>query len=229
VKTLLALGMAVAALVAGPSKVTLTVVVDGDGGVSSKPAGISCPSTCKLHVKKGAKVTLTATAAAGSSFTHWSAPCGTARTCKVAMTKSKSVHAFFKEQQTTTPPPPPPPPPPAKAGHYAGTYSDGSMFNFDVQGTTMTNLVFDFNGHCSDGGNLAGPTTTVRGNFPIGTDGSVTGHITLTYSNATGTADFTGKFAPTGTGGGNLTVNVAFNDGSATCTSTGTWTAQDQS
>lgn len=228
-KALVALGVAVAALVGGAPKVTLTVTVAGDGGVSSKPAGMRCPSLCKLHVKKGAHVVLTATADAGSTFSHWSAPCGKARTCKVTMAKSRSLHVFFEQKTTTAPPPPAPPPPPAKPGHYAGTYSDGSMFDFDVQAATLTNLVFDFNGHCSNGNNLAGPTTTVRGNFGIATDGSVSGHITLTYSNATGTADFSGTLTPSGTGSGKLSVDLAFSDGSATCTSTGTWTAQDQS
>ncbi|MGH2936433.1 MAG: InlB B-repeat-containing protein [Gaiellaceae bacterium] len=209
------------ALAGGAPKVTLTVVVTGKGHVSSKPVGIKCRSACKLHVKKGRHVALTATAVAGSTFSRWSAPCRTARTCKVVMAKSRSVHAFFKRR--------PAPPPAAKPGHYAGTYSDGSMFDFDVQAAALTNLVFDFNGHCSNGGNLAGPATTVHGTFPVGKDGSVSGHVALTYSNATGTADFAGTFTPTGTGSGTLSISLAFADGGATCTSTGTWTAQDQS
>jgi hypothetical protein len=119
-----------------------------------------------------------------------------------------------------------PAPPPVKAGHYAGTYSDGSMFNFDVQGMSLTNLVFDFNGHCS-GGTMAGPPTRITGAFPIGSDGAVSGHITLKYTNASGSADFSGKLASSGSGSGSLSIGITFNDGT-NCTSSGTWNAQAQ-
>jgi hypothetical protein len=225
-----ALGLVGAAAGAG-TKPTLTVAVSGNGVVTSKPAGINCRPACKLHARKGAKVTLTASPNEGAEFSHWSAPCGTSFTCTVKMTGSRVVHAFFKAAPAppAPPPPPPPPPPPAKAGHYAGTYSDGTTFNFDVQGTSLTNLAFDFNGECSNGGTLAGPLTTTQGAFGIESDGSVSGHITLTYSNASGSADFAGKLTTTGTGTGTLKISVSFNDGSATCTSSGTWTSQDQS
>jgi hypothetical protein len=136
----------------------------------------------------------------------------------VKITGSRVEHAFFKAE------------PPAKAGHYVGTYSDGTTFNFDVQGTTLTNLAFDFNGVCSDRGMQAGPLTTVTGSFGIRSDGSVSGHITLTYSSAAGAADFTGKLTTSGTGTGTLKISVTFSsDDDATCTSSGTWTSQDQS
>jgi hypothetical protein len=209
--------------------VTLTVVTSGDGGVVSKPAGIACPTACKLHVRKGTHVVLTATANDGSDFSHWSAPCGTSPSCKVTMSKSKSVHAFFKAQPVTTTPAPPPPPAGPKAGHYVGTYTDGSFFNFDVVGTSVTNVTFDFNGSCSDGGNLADSGVTIRGSFTIHSDGSFSGPITLTFSNASGSADLAGTVGTTGSANGTLKISLSFNDGSATCTSTGTWTAQDQS
>jgi List-Bact-rpt repeat protein len=219
------------------SKVTLTVRVSGDGAVVSRPRGITCPSACKVRVLRGARVVLTATPGAGSVFSHWSAPCGTSKTCAVTMSTSKSARAFFKTQPTTTtttppPPPPPPPPPLAKAGHYDGTYSDGSVFSFDVQGSALTNLMFDFNGHCSDGGTLAGPPTQINGLFPIQSDGSFSGHITLTYTNASGSADVSGTLTTSGSGSGNLSVSITFTSGDASglsCSSTGTWAAQNQS
>ncbi|HEY5099726.1 MAG TPA: hypothetical protein VII54_06710 [Gaiellaceae bacterium] len=234
-KTLVRIGIAVAALgivgaAAGAApKPTLTIAISGAGTVTSHPAGINCHPSCKLHARKGEKVTLTASPNSGSEFSHWSAPCGTNFKCTVKIAGSRVMHAFFKAKPKP-PAPSPPPPPPAKAGHYVGTYSDGTTFNFDVQGTTFTNLAFDFNGECSDGDTLAGPLTTVNGSFAIGSDGSVSGHIPLTYSNASGAADFAGNLTTTGTGTGTLKISVTFTSGDdATCTSTGTWTSQDQS
>lgn len=221
-------GIAAVVLVfAGAPKPPLTVSVSGDGSVSSRPAGISCPKRCTLHVKKGSKVTLTASPNSGAEFSHWSKPCGATFTCTVKMAAARKVRAYFKAEPSP-PPPPPPPPPAAKAGNYTGTYSDGSVFDFTVQGTTLTNLKFDFNGHCSDGSNLASDPLDINGTFPIGSDGSVSGHVTLTYSNASGTADFAGKLTSSGSGSGTLSVDVTFNGGPG-CTSTGTWTSQQTS
>jgi hypothetical protein len=211
--------------------VVLTVAVTGGGSVLSTPKGIACKPRCALHVRRGARVVLSAHAKPGFEFSHWSAPCGTSAKCTVKMTKARTEHAYFTAVSKPPPPPPAPapPPPPAKAGHYAGTYSDGTTFDFDVQGTSLTNLAFDFNGDCDNGGTQAGPLTTVNGTFGIGSDGSVSGHITLTYSNAAGSADFAGKLTSSGTGSGTLKISVTFSNGGPTCTSNGAWTAQDQS
>ena len=236
-KTLFHIGIAGAALaLAGAAsgsaaKPILTISISGPGSVTSHPAGISCRPHCTLHGRVGEKVTLVAAASANAEFSHWSAPCGTSDPCTIKLTGSRVIHAFFKATPTpppapSPPPPPAPPPPQAKSGHYPGTYSDGSTFTFDVQGSVLTNLAFDFNGHCSDGGNLAGPVTQITGSFPIASDGSVSGHITLDYSNASGAADFAGRLTSAGSGSGTMTISVSFNDGSATCTSSGTWTAQ---
>jgi hypothetical protein len=40
------------------------------------------------------------------------------------------VRAFFRAEPPALPPPPPPPP--AKAGNYAGTYTDGTFFKVFV-------------------------------------------------------------------------------------------------
>jgi hypothetical protein len=141
------------------------------------------------------------------------------------MSKSKTVHASFKQLPTT--PPPPPPPPPAKAGHYVGTYTDGTFINFDVQGTQVGNFRFDLNGSCDNGGTSYG-TLSATGPFPIQSDGSFTGTSNYAISNGNVTVNIGGTFTSTGSGSGNLKITIAFSDG-INCSSTGTWTAQDQS
>jgi List-Bact-rpt repeat protein len=227
VRTLLALGLGIAALVAAPAKPTLTVVVNGDGGVSSRPAGISCPSTCTLRVKKGTKVTLTATPAAGSTFSRWSAPCGTATTCTVTVTRSTSLRAAFKEQQTTISPPPPPW---AKDGHYVGTYTDGTYMTFDVQSLRVGNFIFDTNGSCDNGGTSWSTLHVFTSRtLSIQPSGAFTGESSFTLANGSNvTVDIDGTFTPTGSASGTLRVALDFTN-DVHCTSSGTWTAQDQS
>jgi hypothetical protein len=225
------------------TKVTLSVVVSGNGGVVSKPAGISCPTACKLKAKKGSRVVLTAKPDAGSQLGSWSSGCGTKTTCTVAMTKSKTVTVSFKTPPppTTTTTPPPPPPPPAKAGHYAGSYSDGDFFKFDVDssGTRVGNFDFQDNGHCAGNG-LSGNLTGeggARGPFTIQSDGSFSGTDAYVAGDGSGgtanvNVSVSGKFAQDGTASGNLSVSVAFTSGQYSginCTSTGTWTAKVQS
>ena len=69
---------------------------NGSGTVTSCPAGIDCGSTCSAWFASGSSVTLTATPAAGSTFTGWSG--GAARapgTCIVTMDAATSVTATF--------------------------------------------------------------------------------------------------------------------------------------
>lgn len=81
---------------------------EGKGSVASSPSGIECGSTCQTLFNLGTNVTLTATAASGSTFTGWGGPCsGTASTCSVTLDAAKSVTATF----TGTPGPVPVTPP----------------------------------------------------------------------------------------------------------------------
>ena len=69
---------------------------NGSGTVASSPSGISCGSTCSAFFKKGATVTLTATQAAGSTFSGWSGcTSSSGRACRVTMTSAKNVTAAF--------------------------------------------------------------------------------------------------------------------------------------
>lgn len=94
--------------------VELTVRVVGAGRVTSAPAGIDCPGVCKASFGNGMHVTLTATAASGTSFTSWGARCrGTGPTCTLVLTERSWARASFGGGPTTPPPPTPPPSPPS--------------------------------------------------------------------------------------------------------------------
>jgi hypothetical protein len=222
--------VASAAASAVTPKVTLTVVVNGDGAVVSHPAGIACPTACRLHVRKGTRVVLTAKPDEGAQLSKWGSPCSSSPTCAVKMTASKTVFVAFK---TPPPPaPPPPPPPPAKSGHYTGTYSDGGNFKLDVDpsGPSVLNVFFDNNGHCADGGTIGGGQGYAPGPYTIQSDGSFGGTKTFTFSNGdVEVTTISGKFASDGSATGNANVSYTFGPGpyvGINCTSTGTWSAR---
>ena len=77
---------------------TLSVVRAGagTGSVTSNPPGISCGTDCSEPYNSGSSVTLTASAAGGSTFTGWSG-CDTVSgtTCTVTMNAAKTVTATF--------------------------------------------------------------------------------------------------------------------------------------
>lgn len=77
---------------------TLTVrkAGNGDGRVTSTPAGINCGTTCSHSFATGTLVTLRATPRRNSTFTGWAGACtGTAATCRVRMTVARTVTATF--------------------------------------------------------------------------------------------------------------------------------------
>jgi Divergent InlB B-repeat domain len=83
---------------AGQSNYTLTVSVSGTGTVASQPAGINCTTAnCAAAFAADTVVALTATPAAGQSFTGWSGACtGAASSCQVTMNQLRSVSANFE-------------------------------------------------------------------------------------------------------------------------------------
>ena len=83
-----------------PGGVRLTVAKTGTGSgtVISSPAGINCGTSCAADFASGAQVTLTATAAAGSSFGSWSGGAcagSTAPSCTVTMSAATTLQASF--------------------------------------------------------------------------------------------------------------------------------------
>ncbi len=83
----------------GPSTVTLTLTRGGagTGTVTSDPAGIDCGATCAHDFEPGTQITLTATPAAGASFTRWTGGVcsGTEPTCTITLTTDAIVNAEF--------------------------------------------------------------------------------------------------------------------------------------
>jgi uncharacterized repeat protein (TIGR02543 family) len=74
----------------------LSVSRVGPGSVSSRPVGISCGATCIGAFAPGTTVTVTATAAAGATFSGWTGACaGTLGRCTVTMNAARSVTAAF--------------------------------------------------------------------------------------------------------------------------------------
>jgi hypothetical protein len=90
-------------IVCGTTTATLTVAKTGNGTITSSPAGIDCGTDCAESYAGGASVTLTATAAAGSTFTGWSGACTGTGTCTVTMNAVKSVTATFSQAAPAAP------------------------------------------------------------------------------------------------------------------------------
>jgi aryl-phospho-beta-D-glucosidase BglC (GH1 family) len=90
--------------VGNPNLFTLNVTKAGTGSgtVTSSPAGINCGSACSANYSSGTSVTLTATAASGSTFAGWNGACTGTATCTVSMTAARSVTATFNTSGSTT-------------------------------------------------------------------------------------------------------------------------------
>lgn len=84
------------------SRFDLTVSVTAGGSVSSTPAGIQCGSDCSESYAANTSVTLTATPAAGQSFSGWGGACTGTGTCTVTMSQARSVTAAFTPTPTGT-------------------------------------------------------------------------------------------------------------------------------
>ncbi|WP_168204055.1 InlB B-repeat-containing protein [Aliikangiella coralliicola] len=81
----------------GTTQYTLTVTVSGSGSVASDDSGIDCGSDCSQAYNSGIMVALTATPAAGYSFSGWSGACTGTSTCQVTMSQNQAVTATFTQ------------------------------------------------------------------------------------------------------------------------------------
>jgi hypothetical protein len=100
--------LAVPAAFSAPPQEPLTVIVEGDGTVTSDRGNISCPSVCDESYKKNSTVVLTATADHNSSFLGWNGNgdcAGTQLTCELKMDAPKNVTARFDTAAVTFPAP----------------------------------------------------------------------------------------------------------------------------
>jgi hypothetical protein len=81
---------------------TLAIAMTGSGAgiVKSKARGIECTASCSPSIAAGAKVSLTAVPATGSTFSGWSGACSGTSTCKVQMSEAHSVTATFAKVST---------------------------------------------------------------------------------------------------------------------------------
>jgi len=83
-------------------KPLLTVSKSGGGSGTVTGPGIDCGADCEEHYDPGTPVMLTATPAAGSTFTGWSGDCGPL-TCSLTMNSDKFVTATFEVLVPTGP------------------------------------------------------------------------------------------------------------------------------
>ncbi|MBM4146295.1 MAG: hypothetical protein FJ240_08490, partial [Nitrospira sp.] len=81
---------------------TLTVTIEGNGKVTSNPAGIDCLSDCTEDFANGTPVTLSALPDPGWSFAGWEWACTGTGDCNVTMDAAKSAKAVFQKLYTLT-------------------------------------------------------------------------------------------------------------------------------
>lgn len=82
--------------------VTLTIVREGTGVISSDLAGIDCGDDCSQSFPQGTTITLTAEPTAPSLWIGWSGPCSGTDPCVVALADSTTVTATFEDYRTVS-------------------------------------------------------------------------------------------------------------------------------
>jgi hypothetical protein len=93
-------GNEVAEFTAGPAKPLLTVkkTGNGEGTVTSTPAGINCGTECTHEFEENEEVKLEETPTSGSKFAGWAGACSGTGACEVTMSEAKEVEAKFTSE-----------------------------------------------------------------------------------------------------------------------------------
>ncbi len=193
----------------------------GSGTVTSAPSGISCGATCSASFNGGTSVTLSATAAGGSTFAGWSGGgCSGTSTCTVALGANTTVTATFSTIPTFALSV-------AKAGTGSGTVSStpsgiscgatcGASF---ASGTSVTLTAVAASGSTFAGWSGGGCTGTSTCTMTVTADASVTATFStmptfaLTVSKA-GTGSGTVSSTPSGISCG-ATCGASFASGTS--------------
>jgi hypothetical protein len=185
----------------------------GSGTVTSGSAGVDCGATCSATYDSGTTVSLTASAADGSTFGGWSGGgCAGTDTCTVTMSAATTVTATFTRQQFTLTV--------AKAGVGSGTVTSGPAgvdcgatcsATYD-SATTVTLTATPDSG------------SVVRGWRGCDTVSGATCTVTLNASRLIkagfGVPPFTLVVGKAGTGSGTVTSDAGGIDCGATCSAT---------
>jgi uncharacterized repeat protein (TIGR02543 family) len=145
-----------------PPTYTLTVGKNGTGSgtVASSPAGINCGATCSQAYTQGTVVTLTPTAATGSTFAGWSGACTGTGACTVTMSQARSVTATFN----LVPPVVGVPPSVPASGLFCGVQHRGKCNGIKVK-TTFTgpgNAVWQFGAYNPNPGHSSARAAAVK-------------------------------------------------------------------
>jgi len=86
-----------------PTSPILSVLVEGQGTVTSAPAGINCGDNCAVAFTGAPQVSLTATASARAAMSGWSGACTGTGACSVSLASSKAVTATFEAAERSGP------------------------------------------------------------------------------------------------------------------------------
>ncbi len=82
-------------------RLTIAHSGDGSGTVTVNTGGINCGTACTAMFGSDTSITLTATAASGSTFSNWSGVCASyGLNCPVTMTSDLSMTATFKKNSS---------------------------------------------------------------------------------------------------------------------------------
>lgn len=189
-------------------KLTIEVAGTGLGSVTSSPEGIDCGTTCTLASDK--EIVLTATPAAGSTFTKWDG-CETAteNTCTITLKEDKTITATFDKTAT-------------------GQYSGKIMFfnsEFNAGNGFLANMQLDakdngYTGTVTPLANIGLPTIPLTCGA-IADDNTLTCNLTVAGIDGTpetielsgtisGTTKFSGSSSVNATVNGTLTDRIDF-------------------